>query len=126
MSLRTDRVRAVGIFKHREGLSREDAKTHGPRIIEMVQAIPIAQQNLLKYEITVKAERLPTTLASDLGLKETGFSTLIIAEAASHEKLREVLTSPEYKKIIQGALDNATTIDDYHYFSGEFVTVIDK
>ncbi|KAF8178975.1 hypothetical protein K438DRAFT_1769113 [Mycena galopus ATCC 62051] len=126
MSLRTDRVRAVGIFKNRPGVTKEEAKAHGPRIVEMVKAVPLVQQNLLKYEITIKTERLPTTLASDLGLKETQFACLILAEADSHEKIREVLTSPEYKKIIQGTLENATTMDDYHYFSGEFVTVIDK
>ncbi|KAF8205180.1 hypothetical protein K438DRAFT_1818689 [Mycena galopus ATCC 62051] len=92
----------------------------------MVKAIPLVQQNLLKWEITIKTDRLLTTLASDLRLTDTGFSALIIAEAATHEKLREVLTSPEYKKIIQGTLGNVTTVDDYHYFSGEFVTVIEK
>ena len=38
----------------------------------------------------MKVDRLPTTLAHDLGLKETEFTSMILIEADSHEKIREV------------------------------------
>ncbi|KAF8167070.1 hypothetical protein K438DRAFT_1774808 [Mycena galopus ATCC 62051] len=126
MSLRTDRVRAVGFFKHRPEVTKDDAKTNGPKIVEKVKAIPLIQQNLLKYEITFKAERLGTTLASDLGLNDTEFFCMILVEATSHEKIREALTCPEYKRVIAGAIEHATTVENYHWFSGEFITVLEK
>ncbi|KAF8179023.1 hypothetical protein K438DRAFT_1257738 [Mycena galopus ATCC 62051] len=126
MSLRTDRVRAIGFFKHRAEVSKDEAKTKGPKIIEMVKAIPLVQQNILRYEITFKSERLGTTLASDLGLNDTEFSCMILVEGTSHEKIREALTCPEYKKLIAGALEHVTTIENYHWFSGEFITVLEK
>ncbi|KAF8179031.1 hypothetical protein K438DRAFT_1769167 [Mycena galopus ATCC 62051] len=126
MSLRTDRVRAIGFFKPRPEVTKEDAKANGPKIVEKVKAIPLIQQNLLKYEITFKAERLGTTLASDLGLNDTEFSCMILVEATSHEKIREALTCPEYKRMIAGAIEHATTIENYHWFSGEFITVLEK
>ncbi|KAJ6457623.1 hypothetical protein C8R45DRAFT_563547 [Mycena sanguinolenta] len=126
-SLRTDRVRAVALIKNKAGVSNEDTiKGAAGRLIERVRAMPLIQKNILKYELTVKVERLPTTLASDLGLKETDFTMMILIEADSHEKIREALTSPEYKEIVKGALEHITTVDDYHWFSGEILTVIDK
>ncbi|KAF7369437.1 hypothetical protein MVEN_00273000 [Mycena venus] len=122
--LRTDRVRAIGVMKLRSTLSNEDLKANGLRLIEVVKSIPAVQQNILKYEITIKKPGL--TLGPDMGLNETEFGIMVLVEATSHEKIREALTSPEYKKIVAGALENATTLDDYHWFSGEFVTVIDK
>ncbi|KAJ7782166.1 hypothetical protein B0H14DRAFT_2715592 [Mycena olivaceomarginata] len=124
--LRTDRVRAIGIFKNRPGVTNEDAKANGPRLVEKIKSIPSVQENLLKYEVTFKTERLPKTLASELGLQDTDFSTMILVEGASHEKIRAALTSPEYRKVIAGALEHATTLENYHWFSGEFITVIEK
>ncbi|KAF7373160.1 EthD domain-containing protein [Mycena sanguinolenta] len=127
-SLRTDRVRAVALIKNRAGVSNEDTiKQAAARLMERVRAMPLVQKNILKYEITVNVDhRLPTTLAHDLGLKQTEFSSIILIEADSHEKIRETLTSPEYKEMIKGALEHITSLDDYHWFSGETLTVIDK
>ncbi|KAJ7648696.1 hypothetical protein DFH06DRAFT_1332309 [Mycena polygramma] len=36
------------------------------------------------------------------------------------------LTSPEYKKIVADELATGADPNNYHWFSGEFVTVIDK
>ncbi|KAK7035576.1 hypothetical protein R3P38DRAFT_3350718 [Favolaschia claudopus] len=126
MSLRTDRVRAVGLLRYRPGVTNEEAKANGPRLVETIKSIPIIQKNLLKYELTFKTERLGTTLASDLGLQEADTGVMVVVEAETHEKIREALTSPEYRKIIAGALENATSMDKYHWFSAEFMTVIDK
>ncbi|KAJ6483112.1 hypothetical protein C8R45DRAFT_1215047 [Mycena sanguinolenta] len=126
-SLRTDRVRAIALIKNKTGVSNEDTiKSAAARLVERVKAMPLVQKNILKYELTVKVDRLPTTLAHDLGLKETEFTSMILIEADSHEKIRETLTSPEYKEIIKGALEHLTTPEDYHWFSGETLTVIDK
>ncbi|KAF7344947.1 hypothetical protein MVEN_01657300 [Mycena venus] len=124
--LRTDRVRAIGLMKFRSSLSHEDLKANGLRLVEVVKSIPAVQQNILKYDLTFKKEKHGTSLASELGLKETEVGMMVLVEASSHEKIREALTSPEYKKIIAGALEHATTLEDYHWFSGEFLTVIDK
>ncbi|KAF7362934.1 hypothetical protein MVEN_00644400 [Mycena venus] len=124
--LRTDRVRAIGLIKFRSDLSSDDLKANGVRLVEVVKSIPLIQQNLLKYEVTFKKEKLATTLASDLGLRETEAGMMVLVEATSHEKIREALTCPEYKKIIAGALEHATTAENYTWFSGEFLTVIDK
>jgi len=124
--LRSDRVRAIGIFKSRPCSSNENDKVNGPRLVEAVKAIPIVQQNLLKYELSFKAERLGKTLANDLGLQDTDFSVMVLVEGASHEKIREALMSPEYRKVVSGALEHSTALENYHWFSAEFVTVIDK
>ncbi|KAJ7901500.1 hypothetical protein B0H13DRAFT_2335987 [Mycena leptocephala] len=124
---RTDKVRAIAIWKPTRGeFTAEQVKENAPKVIEHVRAMPIMQQNITKYEVSFKAERLDKSLASDLGLKETDFSVMILVEGTSHQKIREALTSPEYKEVVKGALDHATTLDDFHFFSAEFVTVIDK
>ncbi|KAJ7610720.1 hypothetical protein DFH06DRAFT_1233262 [Mycena polygramma] len=122
--LRTDRVRAIGIMKLRANVAGEDLKAKAQGLIAAVKAIPAIQQNILKYEITVKHPGL--TLASEMGLKESDLGLMVLVEAASHDKIKAALTSPEYKKIVADALATTTSIDDYHWFSGEFVTVIDK
>jgi hypothetical protein len=38
----------------------------------------------------------------------------------------QALTSAEYRTVIAGALEHATTLENYHWFSGEFITVIEK
>ncbi|KAJ7867448.1 hypothetical protein B0H13DRAFT_2351943 [Mycena leptocephala] len=124
---RTDKVRAIAIWKPTRGeFTAEQVKENTPKVIEHIRAMPIMQQNITKYEVSFKAERLDKSLASDLGLKETDFSVMILVEGTSHQKIREALTSPEYKEVVKGALDHATTLDDFHFFSAEFVTVIDK
>ncbi|KAJ6493040.1 hypothetical protein C8R45DRAFT_1095558 [Mycena sanguinolenta] len=59
---------------------------------------------------------MPTTLVHDLGLKETEFTSIILIEVDSLEKIRE------YKEIIE----HLKTPEDYHWFSGKTLTVIDK
>ncbi|KAJ7681938.1 hypothetical protein DFH06DRAFT_1289620 [Mycena polygramma] len=121
------RVRAIAFWKEKDlGLTPEQVKEGGAKIIEQIKSIPILQQNLLKYDISRKAEKLPTTLAHDLGLKDTEYTTVIIAEAETHEKLREALTHPDFLAITKGALSQATNKDDLHFFSAEYVTIIDK
>ncbi|KAF7371187.1 hypothetical protein MSAN_00754200 [Mycena sanguinolenta] len=105
------RSRHCPLIKNKAGVSNEDTiKAAAARLIERVRAMPLVQKNILKYELTVKVDRLPTTLAHDLGLKETEFTSMILIEADSHEKIRETLTSPEYKEIIKGALEHLTTL----------------
>ncbi|KAF7373149.1 hypothetical protein MSAN_00522900 [Mycena sanguinolenta] len=124
-SLRTDKVRAIAIVKNKAGVTNEETiKGAASRLVERVKAMPLIQKNITRYEVTVKVERMPNTLAKDLGLKDTDFTMMILVEADSHEKIREALTSPEYKEIIKGALEHVTTADDYHWFSGEILTVI--
>jgi hypothetical protein len=41
-----------------------------------------------------KVEKFPKTLASELGLKESEYTTVIIIESTSHEKIREVRHVP--------------------------------
>ncbi|KAJ7056701.1 hypothetical protein C8F01DRAFT_1257354 [Mycena amicta] len=118
--LRTDRVRAMGLMKFRSSLSPDELKANGPRLIEVIKSIPAFQQNILKYELTFKNEHHGALLASELGLQEADFGMMVLVEASSHEKIRE------YKSIIVGALAHTTTVEDYHWFSGEFLTVIDK
>ncbi|KAF7333683.1 hypothetical protein MSAN_00524600 [Mycena sanguinolenta] len=126
-SLRTDRVRAIALVKNKAGVTNEETvKGAAARLVERVKGIALVQKNISKYEVTVKVERMPNTLAKDLGLKDTDFTMMILIESDSHEKIRETLTSPEYKEIIKGALEHLTTPEDYHWFSGEILTVIDN
>ncbi|KAJ6478094.1 hypothetical protein C8R47DRAFT_1323160 [Mycena vitilis] len=122
--LRTDRVRAIGIMKLPGNVSGDAVKAKAQKLFDDVKAIPAVQQNLLKYEVTVKKPGL--TLATDMGLKESDLGLVIIVEAASHEKIAAALTSPEYKKIVADELATGADANNYHWFSGEFVTVIDK
>ncbi|KAJ7829298.1 hypothetical protein B0H14DRAFT_3465803 [Mycena olivaceomarginata] len=109
MTIRKDRVRAIGVFKARAELSNDDIHARAEKMIAAVKALPIMQQNLLKYEggwagreQSFKTERPAGTLASELGLQETEFSVMILVEAASHEKIHETLTDPGYRKLLAG------------------------
>ncbi|KAF8143118.1 hypothetical protein K438DRAFT_1994217 [Mycena galopus ATCC 62051] len=126
MAIRTDRVRAIGVFKARTELSSDDIHARAQQMIDSVKALPIMQQNLLKYEVSFKTERPTGTLASELGLQETECSAMILVEAASHEKIHETLTDPGYRKLLAGALEHITTREDFHFFPAEFTTIIDK
>ncbi|KAJ6559541.1 hypothetical protein B0H19DRAFT_1260253 [Mycena capillaripes] len=126
MAIRTDRVRAIGVFKARTELSSDDIHARALKMVESVKALPIMQENLLKYEVSFKTERPSGTLASELGLQETEFSAMILVEAASHEKIHETLTDPGYRKLLAGALEHITTREDFHFFPAEFTTIIDK
>ncbi|KAJ7323890.1 hypothetical protein DFH08DRAFT_346647 [Mycena albidolilacea] len=126
MVVRKDRVRAIAVFKARSELSSADILARAEQMIAAVQALPIMQENLLKYEASFKTERPSGTLASELGLRETEFSVMILVEAATHEKIHETLTDPGYRKLLAGALEHITTREDFHFFPAEFVTMIDK
>ncbi|KAJ6464587.1 hypothetical protein C8R45DRAFT_940072 [Mycena sanguinolenta] len=124
MTFHTDCVRAIGIFKTHQQLTPEEIQEQSSAIIEHIRSMPIIKANLTKYEVSYKVERLATTLASDLGLKETEFMTVVVVEGESHEKIREALTHPDFKAVIAGSLENAFNPDDFHFFSSEFVTII--
>ncbi|KAJ7657343.1 hypothetical protein DFH06DRAFT_1473309 [Mycena polygramma] len=122
----TSRVRAIGVWKGRRDFSHDEIAASAPQVIEHVKSIPIIQKNILKYDVSFKVEPAATTLASALGLKDTDFTCVILVEGASHEKIREALTSPEYLAVINGALDKSTTPEDFHFFPAEFISIIDK
>ncbi|KAJ6499497.1 hypothetical protein DFH09DRAFT_1376041 [Mycena vulgaris] len=126
MSVRTDRVRAIGIFKARAGTTSDKLNDRAAKMVETVKALPILQQNLLKYEVSFKAETGAGTLANALGLHETDLSVMILAEAESHEKLRQTLTDPGYRKLLAAALEHLTTAEDFTFFPAEFITIIEK
>ncbi|KAJ7161167.1 hypothetical protein C8R46DRAFT_270532 [Mycena filopes] len=126
MSLRTDRVRAIGLFKARGELTPDQLQERAMKMVSVVRELPIFQENLLKYEVSVKTEQPAGTLASALGLQETEFSVLILVEAESHEKIRAALTDDSYRKLLAGALEHITTREDFHFFPAEFITAIDK
>ncbi|KAJ6533888.1 hypothetical protein DFH09DRAFT_124137 [Mycena vulgaris] len=125
MSVRTDRFRAIGIFKARAGTTSDKLNDRAAKMVETVKALPILQQNLLKYE-SFKAETGAGTLANALGLHETDLSVMILAEAESHEKLRQTLTDPGYRKLLAAALEHLTTAEDFTFFPAEFITIIEK
>ncbi|KAJ6478093.1 hypothetical protein C8R47DRAFT_1219642 [Mycena vitilis] len=122
--LRTDRVRAIGILNMPHNVDGEAVRAKALKLFEAVKAIPAVQQNILKYEVTVKKPGL--TLGTDMGLKESELGIVVLVEAASHENIHAALTSPEYKKIVADELATGADPEHYHWFSGEFVTVIDK
>ncbi|KAF7352198.1 hypothetical protein MVEN_01183100 [Mycena venus] len=124
MSLHTDVVRAIGIWKSKRSFSPEEIEKNFPPMIEHVRNIPIVKSNITKYEVSYKVERLGTSLASDLGLKEAELTTVVLIEGKSHEKIREALTHPDYKAGLKGVLDGMTDLDNIDFFSAEFVTVI--
>ncbi|KAF8207820.1 hypothetical protein K438DRAFT_1930809 [Mycena galopus ATCC 62051] len=124
MSLHTDTVRAIGIFKSKREFTPEEINESAPKVIEHIKNIAILKEKLTKYEVSYKAERLPTSLAKDLGLNETHITTVIVVEAKSHQNIRDALTHPDYLAVVKGALEHATTVEDFHFFSAEYITVI--
>ncbi|KAF8179587.1 hypothetical protein K438DRAFT_1252015 [Mycena galopus ATCC 62051] len=125
MSIRKDRVRAIGFLKARANLAPDQLQTQALNMIEAVKALAIMQKNLLKYE-SFRADGGSGKLVNALGLRETDFNLMVMAEAESHEIMHETLTDPEYLKILDGALQTFTTHEDFHVFPAEFVTIIDK
>ncbi|KAJ7023649.1 hypothetical protein C8F04DRAFT_1233152 [Mycena alexandri] len=126
MSLRTDRVRAIGIFKARATLTPEQLRELAMKNVAVLKQLPIIEENLLKYEVSFKTEQPSGTLASEIGLRETDFSIMILIEAVSHDKIRATLTHESYRKLLAGALEHITTLEDFHFFPAEFVTVLDN
>ncbi|KAJ7510849.1 hypothetical protein B0H11DRAFT_2183597 [Mycena galericulata] len=127
MPFRKDRVRAIGVFKARAELHPAELEARALRMVDAVKSLPIMQENLLKYEVSFKVEKgSGGTLANELGLHETGFTTMILVEAESHEKIHATLTDPGYRKLLAGALEHITTLEDFHFFPAEFITIIDK
>ncbi|KAJ7159234.1 hypothetical protein C8R43DRAFT_1105400 [Mycena crocata] len=124
MSLHTDVVRAIGIFKARREYTPAEIEENAPQLVNLIKNIPIVQSNLTKYEVSYKVEKSGTTLAKELGLKDTEYTTVIIVEGKSHEKIREALSHPDYLAVVKGALEHATDIDHFFFFSAEFVTII--
>ncbi|KAJ7433097.1 hypothetical protein B0H11DRAFT_2377156 [Mycena galericulata] len=114
MPFRKDRVRAIGVFKARAELNPAELEARALRMVDAVKSLPIMQENLLKYEVSKKGRG--GTLASELGLHETGFTTMILVEAESHEKIHATLTDPGYRKLLAGALEHITTLEDFHFF----------
>ncbi|KAJ7613617.1 hypothetical protein DFH06DRAFT_1344571 [Mycena polygramma] len=53
-------------------------------------ALSLSEQNILRYDITVKKPGL--TFATDIGLKESKFGLVVLVEAASRQKIRAVLS----------------------------------
>jgi hypothetical protein len=51
MSIRNDRVRAIGFLKARTNLAPDQLQRQAFDMIEAVKALPIMQKNLLKYEV---------------------------------------------------------------------------
>ncbi|KAJ7745894.1 hypothetical protein DFH07DRAFT_13467 [Mycena maculata] len=126
MSFRKDRVRAIGVLKARADITSEELQTRAFALVEAVKALPIMQKNLLKYEVSFRSDGGSGELVKALGLRETEFSVMVLAETDSHEKMHETLTDPEYLKLLDGALQTITTREDFHVFPAEFVTIIDK
>ncbi|KAJ6554810.1 hypothetical protein B0H19DRAFT_1154543 [Mycena capillaripes] len=126
MSIRKDRVRAIGFLKARVGLTEEQLQMQAFDMIEAVKALPVMQKNLLKYEVSFRADGGSGKLVKALGLPETDFTMMFMAEAESHEIMHETLTDPEYLKILDGAFQTITRKEDVHVFPAEFVTIIDK
>ncbi|KAJ7106579.1 hypothetical protein C8R44DRAFT_745067 [Mycena epipterygia] len=126
MSFRKDRVRAIGVFKARAELTPDQLQARALKMVEAVNALPIMQQNLLKYEVSFKVESSSGTLAGALGLRETELSAMVLVEAESHEKIRETRTDAGYRRLLASSLENITSREDFHFFPAEFVTVIDK
>ncbi|KAJ7369086.1 hypothetical protein DFH08DRAFT_929034 [Mycena albidolilacea] len=124
MALHSDRVRAIGIFKARREFTPEEINENAPQVIDHVRNLPIIKSNITKYEVAYKVEKFPQTLASTLGLREAEYTTVIIVEGLSHEKIREALAHPDYLAVIKGTLEHATHLEHFEFFSAEFVTVI--
>ncbi|KAF8207812.1 hypothetical protein K438DRAFT_1962083 [Mycena galopus ATCC 62051] len=125
MALHTDTVRAICVYTNRREFTQDEIKEQGSKIVEAIRSMPIIKANITKYEVCVKAERLGTTLAADLGLNETEFTTVVIIEGPSHEKVREALTHPDYRALLEGGFKHgATTKEDVHIFSSEYITII--
>jgi hypothetical protein len=56
---RTDKVRAIAVWKSKGEFTSDQIKENAPKVIEHVRAMPIMQQNITKYEV-VRGIPLPT------------------------------------------------------------------
>jgi hypothetical protein len=58
MSLHTDRVRAIGIFKARRDFTPEEINESAPKVIEHIRSLEIIKKNITKYEVVRICARL--------------------------------------------------------------------
>ncbi|KAJ6549815.1 hypothetical protein B0H19DRAFT_1264722 [Mycena capillaripes] len=97
-----NRIRAVGIFHAPIHLSREDFRAACEAIADAVLALPVAQINLLKYELMIPNHDLDAHLQG-LGVPPPSGTVIITTEFATQEKLLEFAGDPGFQKIIAAA-----------------------
>ncbi|KII84840.1 hypothetical protein PLICRDRAFT_45646 [Plicaturopsis crispa FD-325 SS-3] len=122
MSVRTDRVRVVGLVKRKEGISKEEFNRYWVEHGKLFAGLAVVKRNLLKYEQcfvhsdTVRAFGLPAVDYDGIG----------IVEAESFAKIAEIISDEEFTRIIpqdeEKFLDRAAT----RPFPLNIATVLDK
>ncbi|KAJ6588407.1 hypothetical protein B0H19DRAFT_1248070 [Mycena capillaripes] len=120
-TFRKDRVRVVSIWTlpdmPKEQLANE---------VDNFLKLPIVQNNLLKFDLSLANGAFDETIQS-LGIGKPALNCMVIVEAETHEKINEIVRDPVFQKIFQGAgqqghLDTSKNV----LFSADFMTGIDK
>ena len=129
MSIRTDRVRIVGLLKKKEGISREEFSSHWlNKHAPLFTSLEITKTNLSKYEQVTSSILILTAIVSHAesnlechpssdpvaaALEQVvplaKWDGMAVFEGESFEKIMEVFSSPEY--FAKVAPDEDTFID---------------
>ncbi|KAF7347218.1 EthD domain-containing protein [Mycena venus] len=121
MSFRNDRVRVVSVWPLPQMPEQELANE-----VQNFLKLPIVQQNLLKFDLSLANGALDETLQS-LGIQKPKLNCVVIVEAETYEKINEIVRDPAFQKIFQGAGQHGhMDINSNVCFSADFMTGIDK
>ncbi|KAF7797940.1 hypothetical protein EIP86_009147 [Pleurotus ostreatoroseus] len=120
----TDRVRLSVLFFPAQGITHEQFSQywlheHGKRFM----SLDIVKRNLTKYEQFHVNPKLSNQIAAALSSSEqTPFWGLVTFEAESYEKINEVLTDPEYIRVVFPDEKNILDRSKSMVLAGEYVT----
>ncbi|KAJ7245784.1 hypothetical protein C8J57DRAFT_1725110 [Mycena rebaudengoi] len=121
MAFRKDRVRVVAVWSLPQMSEQELGKE-----VENFLKLPIAQKNLLKFDLSLANGAFDQTLQS-LGIPKPTLNCVVIVEAETHEKINEIVGDPAFQKIFQGAGQHGhQDVSNSVFFSADFMTNIDK
>ncbi|KAJ7143882.1 hypothetical protein C8R44DRAFT_864896 [Mycena epipterygia] len=123
-TIRTDRVRIVGLLKRKSGLSKEEfsrywANVHGP----LFHSFGSTQINLLKYE----QAHINQEMFDHGFFQGSGVDGIVIFEAESYSKMLEkVMQSDEFQHIVLPDADKFIDTSELCWFPLDLIIPINK
>ncbi|KAL8826267.1 MAG: hypothetical protein Q9191_003906 [Dirinaria sp. TL-2023a] len=119
------RVRLMILFHRKKGMSFQDfdkywRESH-PKVCD---SLPIFKKNILKYE-QVHVDKESAQSWKDAGHAVTDYDGIVVLEAASEDKIREVFQDPEYLEKLAPDEAKFSERSTFTMFPATMVTVFD-
>ncbi|KAI0344605.1 hypothetical protein BDW22DRAFT_1326392 [Trametopsis cervina] len=125
--MQAKRVRIAALFYPAPGVSREEfsrywLEEHG----KIFMSLDIVKKNLTKYEQFHFNLDMNNKLSEAMGTVPSPFWGLVMFEAESYDKIMEVLSHPEYIRLVYPDEGHIMDRSKSQVISGEFATLFEK